>query len=134
MDDEMIEIAVLLRRAQLRKQTSCEAELAQWEMTLPQWGMLNAVAAQPDSSTHALALLTGQSDQSAGAAVARLEHRGLVERRSGHGKAILHRTTAEGMQMLGLCDRAVAQTMRTALSGFNGDEVRELRDLLERLA
>ena len=130
----MIEIAVLLRRAQLRKQTACELELATWEMTLPQWGMLNAVAAHPDASTHALALLTGQSDQAAGAVVARLEQRGLVERRSGHGKAILHLVTVEGTKMLSQCDRAVAQTMRTALSGFEENEVRELRDLLKRLA
>ena len=52
-----IEVAVLLRRAQLRKQVACEAELADVGMTLPQWGMLLAVASLPDSSTHALALL-----------------------------------------------------------------------------
>jgi DNA-binding MarR family transcriptional regulator len=130
----MIEIAVLLRRAQLRKQTSCEAELAQWEMTLPQWGMLNAVAANPDSSTHALALLTGQSDQSAGAVVARLEQRGLLARRSGRGKAILHQATAEGAEMLKACDHSVAQTMRAALSDFSKDELGALHDLLKRLA
>lgn len=129
----MIEIAVLLRRAQLRKQTACELELARWEMTLPQWGMLNAIAAHPDSSTHALALLTGQSDQAAGSVVTRLEQRGLLERRNGHGKAILHRTTAQGTEMLRQCDHAVADTMRTALSGFSADEVRQLRDLLDRL-
>jgi DNA-binding MarR family transcriptional regulator len=78
-----IEVAVLLRRAQLRKQMACEAELAAVGMTLPQWGMLLAVRSLPDSSTHALALFTGQSDQSAGAVVARLEQRGLLERRAG---------------------------------------------------
>jgi len=36
--------------------------------------------------------------------------------------------------MLRLCDRVVAQTMQAALSGFSADEVRTLRDLLERLA
>jgi DNA-binding MarR family transcriptional regulator len=134
MDAEMIEIAVLLRRAQLRKQTACELELAQWEMTLPQWGMLNAVVGHPDSSTHALALLTGQSDQAAGAVVARLQQRGLLERCSGPGKAILHRATAEGTALLKRCDHAVASTMRAALSGFSEDEVHALHDLLKRLA
>jgi DNA-binding MarR family transcriptional regulator len=134
VDEEMIEIAVLLRRAQLRKQTACELELAQWGMTLPQWGMLNAVVGHPDSSTHALALLTGQSDQAAGSVVTRLEQRGLLERRNERGKAILHRVTTEGLETLRLGDRAVAQTMRSALSGFSQDEVRVLHELLERLA
>ncbi|MBS2537796.1 MarR family transcriptional regulator [Catenulispora sp. NF23] len=132
-DDEMIEIAVLLRRAQLRKQTACEAALASFEMTLPQWGMLNAAATHPDSSTHALAQLTGQSDQAAGAVVTRLEQRGLVERRNVRGKAILHQATVKGVEVLRQCDRLVAQSMRTALSGFTDDEVHVLRDLLERL-
>lgn len=131
--DEMIEITLLLRRAQLRKQTACELELAKWEMTLPQWGMLNAVATHPDSSTHALALLTGQSDQAAGSVVTRLEQRGFVERRNVRGKAILHQATSEGIEMLGHCDQVVAQTMRRALSGFSDHEVHELRDLLDRL-
>jgi len=134
VEDEMIEIAVLLRRAQLRKQTACELELARWEMTLPQWGMLNAVATHPDSSTHALALLTGQSDQAAGSVVARLERRGLLERRNDRGKAILHRVTPEGVDMSRLCGQAVARTVQAALSGFSADEISTLRDLLERLA
>ena len=77
-----VDIAMLLRRAQLRKQLACEAALAQVGLTLPQWGMLYAVAIEPDSSTHALALFIGQSDQSAGAVVARLEQRGLLERQA----------------------------------------------------
>ncbi len=81
-----VDIAMLLRRAQLRKQLACEAALAQVGLTLPQWGMLYAVAAEPDSSTHALAVFIGQSDQSAGAVVARLEQRGLLERRPGSAR------------------------------------------------
>jgi DNA-binding MarR family transcriptional regulator len=82
---EAIGIAILLRRAQFRKQLACEAELARVGMTLPQWGILHAAAGEPDSSTHALALATGQSDQSAGALVSRLEQRGLIERRPRDG-------------------------------------------------
>jgi DNA-binding MarR family transcriptional regulator len=65
----------MLPRAQLRKQLACEAALVEAGLTLPQWGMLYAVAIDPESSTHALALFIGQSDQSAGAVVARLEQR-----------------------------------------------------------
>lgn len=130
----MIDIAVLLRRVQLRKQAACDQALARWEMTLPQWGMLRAVAAQPDSSTHALALMTGQSDQAAGAVVARLEQRGLLERHSGRGKTILHRATVTGTALLADCDRAIARTMRASLSGLDDNEIHTLRDLLGRFA
>lgn len=132
MDSEMIDIAVLLRRVQLRKQAACDQALARWEMTLPQWGMLRAVAARPDSSTHALALVTGQSDQAAGAVVARLEQRGLLERHNGRGKTILHRATATGTALLNDCDEAIAQTMRASLSGLDDNEIHTLRDLLGR--
>ena len=71
------DVAMLLRRAQLRKQMACEAALARVGMTLPQWGMLYAVAIEPDSSTHALALFIGQSDQSK---LAQLEAADLVGR------------------------------------------------------
>ena len=114
-----IEVAVLLRRAQLRKQMACEMELAEVGMTLPQWGMLLAVTSLPDSSTHALALFTGQSDQSAGAVVARLEQRGLLKRRAGGGRAILHRITPAGEDLARRCDTIVAGVMDQLLAGLS---------------
>jgi DNA-binding MarR family transcriptional regulator len=134
MDAEMIEIAVLLRRAQLRKQLACDAKLSEWEMTMPQWGMLNSVAAQPDSSTHRLALITGQSDQAAGAVVSRLEKRGLLKRHSGAGKAILHSVTPQGLELLRECDQAVAEVMQKSLAEFQVQEIATLRTYLQRLA
>ena len=115
-----VDVALLLRRAQLRKQMACEAALAQAGMTLPQWGILYAIAAEPDSSTHALALFTGQSDQAAGAVIARLEQRGLLERRPGFGKAILHRLTPDGSQSRHRPGRRWAVP---GLSGLRGSNV-----------
>jgi DNA-binding MarR family transcriptional regulator len=129
-----IEVAVLLRRAQLRKQTACEVELAEVGMTLPQWGMLLAVASLPDSSTHALALFTGQSDQSAGAVVARLEQRGLLERRSGGGRAILHRITVDGEDLVQRCDAIVAGVMDQLLAGLSDADLRVLTASLVAIA
>ena len=78
VDDENVpsgvDVAKLLR-AQLRKQMACKTALARVGMTLPQWGMLHTAA---------------------GAVIARLEQRGLLERRHGFGKAILHRLTPAG--------------------------------------
>ena len=129
-----IEVAVLLRRAQLRKQTACEVELAEVGMTLPQWGMLLAVASLPDASTHALALFTGQSDQSAGAVVARLAQRGLLERRSGGGRAILHRLTAAGEDLMQRCDAIVAGVMDQLLAGLSDADLEVLAASLVAIA
>lgn len=125
---------MLLRRAQLRKQTACEAALAQAGLTLPQWGMLYAVATQPDSSTHALALFIGQSDQSAGAVVARLEQRGLLERRPGVGKAILHRITPDGEKLVRRSNTLVEDVMAPLLTGLSDGTLRTLRTSLESIA
>jgi DNA-binding MarR family transcriptional regulator len=129
-----VEVAMLLRRAQLRKQLACEAALAQVGLTLPQWGMLCAVATEPDSSTHALALFIGQSDQSAGAVVARLEQRGLLERRPGAGKAIRHRITLEGDELVRRCDTIVEDVMTRLLAGLSDRTLRTLRTSLRSIA
>jgi DNA-binding MarR family transcriptional regulator len=129
-----VEVAMLLRRAQLRKQTACEAALARVGMTLPQWGILYAVAAEPDSSTHALALFTGQSDQAAGAVVLRLEQRGLLERRPGFGKAILHRLTPDGGELARRCEAIIEDVMTRLLSGLDDQALRTLRTSLQSIA
>jgi DNA-binding MarR family transcriptional regulator len=134
MDNDAIELAVLLRRAQLRKQAACDAALARWDLTLPQWGILRAIADHPDSSTHDLAHTTGQSDQAAGAGVARLERRGLLQRRNVSGKAILHRLTPAGQKMLTRSDKTVAAVMGGALAGFTDKEIATLRKQLRQLA
>ena len=125
---------MLLRRAQLRKQVACEAALAEVGLTLPQWGMLYAVATEPDSSTHALAVFIGQSDQSAGAVVARLQQRGLLERRPGAGKAILHRITPEGDELVRRCTRTVEDVMTRLLAGLTDQARQALRTSLESVA
>jgi len=134
VDSDVIDVAILLRRAQLRKQAACDAALARWDMTLPQWGMLKAIASHPDSSTHDLARSTGQSDQAAGAVVARLERRGLLQRRNLSGKAILHRLTPAGQKVLTRCDKTVADVVGAALSGFTVKDVATLRKQLRQLA
>ncbi len=129
-----VDLAMLLRRAQLRKQMACEAALAEVGLTLPQWGMLYAVAAAPDSSTHALALFIGQSDQSAGAVVTRLEQRGLLKRRPGVGKAILHRITPDGEELVRRSSVIVEDVMAALLADLDDRALRELRASLESVA
>jgi DNA-binding MarR family transcriptional regulator len=131
---DRVEVAVLLRRAQLRKQMACEAELARVGMTLPQWGMLHAVATLPDASTHALAVFTGQSDQAAGAVVARVKQQGLLERRPGVGKAILHRITPEGDELVRVCNTIVDEVMSRLLADLTDRDLETLRTCLRTIA
>ena len=97
-------------------------------------GVVRAVASHPDSSTRDRARTTGQSGQAAGAVVARLERRGLLQRRNVSGKAILHRLTPAGQKMLNRSDKAVADVVGAALSGFTVKEVTTLRTQLRQLA
>lgn len=129
-----VDVAVLLRRAQLRKQTACEAELSKIGTTLPQWGMLHAIIANPGASTHALALFTGQSDQSAGSVVARLEQRELIERHPGPGKAIRHGITPAGAELAEACEVAVQGVMARLIAGIDDEDLRSLRTSLEHIA
>src|SRR3954452_9516818 len=129
-----VDVAMMLRRGQLRKQKGCEAALAPGGVKVPQWGMLYAVATEPDSSTHALALFIGQSDQSAGAVVARLEQRGLLERRPGVGKAILHRITPDGEKLVRRCNTLVEDVMTQLLAGLSDRSLRALRTSLQSIA
>lgn len=128
------EVAVLLRRAQLLKQGVCEAELARLGITLAQWGMLRAVVSVPDSSTHALALFTGQSDQSAGALVNRLAQRDLLERRSEGGRAILHRITPAGAEVLRRSDAIVSGVMDRLLAGVSDEDLQSMARALILIA
>src|SRR5262249_13929457 len=89
---------------------------------------------EPDSSTHALALFIGQSDQSAGAVVARLEQRGLLERKPGAGKAILHRITPDGEELVRRCNTIVEDVMTRLLTGLTDQSVRALGTSLQSIA
>jgi DNA-binding MarR family transcriptional regulator len=64
--------------------------------SLAQWDALRAIASRPNSSAHALAEMTFQSDQSFGALANRLVKAGLIERVAGPGRALRHRLTAQG--------------------------------------
>lgn len=79
-------------------------------------------------------MVRGLGDQAAGAVVARLERRGLLERHNGRGKTIRYRVTTTGAALLGDCGQAIARTMRASLSGLDDNEIHTLRDLLGRFA
>ncbi|GAA1169792.1 hypothetical protein GCM10009608_02840 [Pseudonocardia alaniniphila] len=128
------DIALLLRGAQLRKAAACDAALSPLGANLSQWGVLRAVAAVPDASAHSLAVQTSQSDQSLGGVVAGMVSRGLIERRQGPGRAIKHRLTPQGSELLDRCEKVVVEAMVEYLEPLTDTERVLLQDLLRRLA
>jgi DNA-binding MarR family transcriptional regulator len=66
--------------------------------------------------------------------VARLEQRGLLERRPGVGKAILHRITPDGDELVRRCDAIVEDVMSGLLAGLTDQALVALRTSLRSIA
>ncbi len=100
--------------------------------SLPQWDALRAIAARPNSSAHALAEMTFQSDQSFGALGSRLVQRGMIERVPGPGRAVRHRLTSKGEATLRQGYDVVDQVFDASLAPLTARQRDELYRLLGR--
>lgn len=89
-----------VKQLQYRHHRGMDQRLRQAGTSLAQWDALRAVSRRPNSSAHALAELTFQTDQSFGALASRLVRAGLIERKAGRGRAIWHRLTPKGQAVL----------------------------------
>ena len=123
----------LLKRAQWRNHRAADRALASVGTTLVQWDALRAISESPDSSAHALAIVTFQSDQAFGTLANRLEAQGLIARTSGHGRRVEHALTEEGKRMLDAGMEVTRGVSQRAFATLTPDEVDTLRRLLERV-
>ncbi|HEV2476055.1 MAG TPA: MarR family transcriptional regulator [Candidatus Dormibacteraeota bacterium] len=89
-----------VKQLQYRHHRGMDQRLRQAGTSLAQWDALRAVSRRPNSSAHALAELTFQTDQSFGALAGRLVRAGLIERKAGRGRAIWHQLTPKGQSVL----------------------------------
>ena len=109
------EVGLAVKRLQARHHREASQRLAPLGVSLPQWDMLRHLHEHPAASLHDLAVLTFQTDQSAGALAARMIQRGLLERVLGPGRAIRHRMTAEGERVreegAALAEEVLAKTI-----------------------
>lgn len=119
-----------MKRLQWRHHRTANERLAALGVSLVQWDVLRHLTRQPESSLHALAELTFQTDQSMGTLATRMIDRGLIERVPGPGRAVRHRLTAKGAEI----QEAGATVMRDVLSETLGKltptELAELHRLL----
>ncbi|GLV61036.1 MarR family transcriptional regulator [Dictyobacter sp. S3.2.2.5] len=126
-------LALAVKSMQYRHHRTLDAKLMPRGITLVQWDALRAISRNPDASSHRLAQLTFQTDQSFGALAGRLLAHGWIERISGPGRAIRHRITPSGEAILhegfGIYNEVIAQSF----APLSPAERNTLYDLLARL-
>src|SRR5262245_19996129 len=134
MAPELQDVGLAVKRVQHTHHRAADAWLsADLGISLVQWDALRHIDRNPDSSLHRLAELTFQTDQSFGALAARLVRRGLVERVPGPGRALRHRLTPAGAELLckggALMDGVLAESFQP----LSAAELATLHDLLAKL-
>jgi DNA-binding MarR family transcriptional regulator len=126
------DLALSVKRLQYRHHRALDSGLRQADTTLAQWDALRAIARRPDSSGHALAEMTFQTDQSFGALANRLVERGLIQRIPGPGRAIRHRLTPAGETTLQAGHQIVDAVIAESFAALTDPQRDQLHELLTR--
>ena len=121
-----------VKQLQYRHHRGMDRRLREVGTSLAQWDALRAIAARPNSSAHALAELTFQSDQSFGALANRLLKRGMIERMAGPGRAIRHRLTPRGEATLRKGHEVVGQVLESSLAPLTSRQREDFYRLIRR--
>ncbi len=121
-----------VRRLQYRHHRALDTRLRRIDTTLAQWDALRAIGRRPDSSGHALAVMTFQTDQSWGALANRLVQRGMIQRVAGPGRAIRHRLTAAGEATLQAGERIAEEVVAESFAALSDGQRDHLHKLLTR--
>jgi DNA-binding MarR family transcriptional regulator len=130
MTSELQHLGRSVKQLQYRHHRALDRRLRQVGTTLAQWDVLRAIAWFPDSSGHALAEATFQTDQSFGAMANRLVDRGLIERSNGPGRAIRHRLTPTGETQLEAGQEAVTGVFEASFATLTKAQRKQLQDLI----
>jgi DNA-binding MarR family transcriptional regulator len=133
MTVELQDLALAVKRLQHRHHRSLDARLAPLGTTLVQWDALRAISRHPGASSHRLAQLTFQTDQSFGALAGRLVARGLINRVAGPGRAIRHCLTPAGEALLSDGYTVYNEVLSQSFAPLSPTELDTLYDLLIRL-
>ncbi len=126
-------LALAIKRVQYKHHRTLDAKLIEIGTTLAQWDALRAIDNHPESSSHKLAGITFQSDQSFGALANRMVDRGLIRRVAGEGRAILHHLTPAGEAMLRSGQAVVDKVIAASFAPLSAAEREQLHGLLSRL-
>jgi DNA-binding MarR family transcriptional regulator len=133
MPTELLPLGLAIKRVQHRHHRALDAGLIEIGTTLAQCNALRAIARNPDSSSHKLAGLTFQTDQSFGSLANRMVERGLIQRVAGEGRAILHHLTPEGERVLRAGDVVSERVLAASFAPLNKGERQQLQGLLAKM-
>jgi len=133
MPNDLLPLGLAIKRVQDRHHRALDAALIGIGTTLAQWHALRAIEMHPESSSHKLAGLTFQTDQSFGALANRMVDRGLIRREAGEGRAILHHLTPAGEKMLAAGHAAAARVLAASFAPLTKAERQQLQGLLAKL-
>jgi DNA-binding MarR family transcriptional regulator len=133
MSSQLLPLGLAIKRVQHRHHRALDAALIEIGTTLAQSNALRAIARHPDSSSHRLAGLTFQTDQSFGALANRMVDRGLIRRVAGEGRAILHHLTPEGQAMLEAGQAVSERVLAKSFAPLTKAERSQLQALLDKM-
>lgn len=122
----------VVKQLQYRHHRGMDSKLRETGTSLAQWDALRAIATRPNSSAHALAEMTFQTDQSFGALATRLLKRGMVERVAGPGRAIHHGLTPRGEATLRKGHAVVGQVLESSFAPLTSRQREDFYRLLSR--
>jgi DNA-binding MarR family transcriptional regulator len=134
MPVKLQDVSRKIKQLQHRQHWTLESRLAPLGITLVQWDALRAISQNPGASSHKLAEVTFQTDQSFGALAGRMVANGLIERVAGRGRALQHQLTAEGEKLLHEGNLIMDEVMAEAFAPLSTAEIETLYDLLTQLA
>ncbi len=123
---------LLTKAASLFSSTNSEV-LGRFGLTPVSWGVLHRILHTPGQSTHALAEMCLQTDQSLGQIVVKLAKQGLVQRTPTFGRAIIHEITDKGRGVLAEVEPLMDKSIRDFFAELDKNELTALSDLLERV-
>jgi len=132
MPTSLEDLGRAVKQLQYRHQRGMDQRLRQAGTSLAQWDALRAISRRPNSSAHALAELTFQTDQSFGALAGRLVRAGLIERTAGRGRAIWHRLTPKGLSVLKKGYEVIGDVLEPSFGPLSGRQREELYRFLKR--
>jgi DNA-binding MarR family transcriptional regulator len=126
------ELGRAVKQLQYRHHRGMDRKLREVGTSLAQWDALRAIATRPNSSAHALAEMTFQTDQSFGALANRLVKRGMIERVAGPGRAIRHRLAPRGEATLRKGHEVVGPVLESSFAPLTSRQREELHRLISR--
>lgn len=127
------DIGRAIKQLQYRHHRGMDRKLREVGTSLAQWDALRAIASRPNSSAHALAEMTFQTDQSFGALANRLLKRGMIERVAGPGRAIRHKLTPRGREMLRMGHDVIGPVLESSLSPLTSRQLDDFYRLIGRV-